>query len=61
MSSVVTFDSQRSQDASLDVKGMATQLGLNLAISIGVVMGFQLLRPRNSCTFWSFCFAEKVS
>ncbi|CAO3677390.1 unnamed protein product [Umbelopsis ramanniana] len=51
MSSVVTFDSQRSQDASLDVKGMATQLGLNLAISIGVVMGFQLLRPRNSLIY----------
>lgn len=54
MSSVVSFDSQRSQDAALDVKGMATQLGINLAISIGVLMGFQLLRPKNSCKLNEF-------
>ncbi|KAG2182334.1 hypothetical protein INT43_007264 [Umbelopsis isabellina] len=51
MSSVVSFDSQRSQDAALDVKGMATQLGINLAISVGVLLGFQLLRPKNTLIY----------
>ncbi|ORX44793.1 DUF221-domain-containing protein [Hesseltinella vesiculosa] len=43
----VSFQDQKSQDSELNIKAMATQIGLNLAIAIAVMVGFCLLRPRN--------------
>lgn len=38
----------KKEDSQLSLTGMATQLGINVAIAIGVLILFNLLRPNNS-------------
>ncbi|KAI7896028.1 uncharacterized protein EV154DRAFT_493252 [Mucor mucedo] len=51
MSVYVPFDDQRKQDASFTIKSMGIQLGINLGTAIVVMIGFSLLRPRNSLVY----------
>lgn len=51
MSVYVSFQSQKEQDAELTVKAMATQLGINLGISLAVLAGFSFLRPRHTLVY----------
>jgi hypothetical protein len=41
--------SEKDSDSQYSLMGMATQLGINVAISVGVILLFNILRPNNSC------------
>ncbi|CAO3612958.1 unnamed protein product [Cunninghamella blakesleeana] len=45
------FQEQKAQEASLDLKAMGIQIGINLAISIIVVTGFCILRPKHNLVY----------
>lgn len=36
------------ENAQLSLTGMATQLGINVGIAVGVLLVFNILRPNNS-------------
>lgn len=38
----------KQEDAELSLTGMGTQLGINVAIAVGVLLVFSILRPNNS-------------
>lgn len=38
-----------AENAQLSLTGMATQLGINVGIAVGVLLLFNILRPNNSC------------
>lgn len=38
----------KTEDSQLSLTGMATQLGINVAIALGVLIVFNILRPNNS-------------
>lgn len=40
--------SNKNEDSQLSLTGMATQLGINAAIAVGVLCLFNILRPNNS-------------
>ncbi|KAL1916275.1 uncharacterized protein VTP21DRAFT_5892 [Calcarisporiella thermophila] len=48
MSDVFDFKNQVKADAKVTLTGMLTQLGINVAITIGVAFAFSILRPHNS-------------
>ncbi|OAD72878.1 hypothetical protein PHYBLDRAFT_113255, partial [Phycomyces blakesleeanus NRRL 1555(-)] len=50
MSSLTDLERQ-SQDSKLSLTGMASQLGINIGISFGVLMVFNVLRPNNSLVY----------
>ncbi|KAI8379715.1 uncharacterized protein BYT42DRAFT_569744 [Radiomyces spectabilis] len=53
-SSMASLDDIRQQqkvDAKLGLTGLATQLGINCAMSFGVLMAFNILRPNNSLVY----------
>ncbi|KAL9540676.1 hypothetical protein PS6_010653 [Mucor atramentarius] len=37
-----------AENAQLSLTGMATQLGINVGIAVGVLLVFNILRPNNS-------------
>jgi hypothetical protein len=45
MSVYYSFQEQRQQDASLTIKAMGIQLGINVGTAAAVMIGFSLLRP----------------
>ncbi|KAI9348870.1 hypothetical protein BD770DRAFT_395139 [Pilaira anomala] len=51
MSIYVPFDDQKKQDASFTLQSMGIQLGVNIGTAIVVMIGFSLLRPRNSLVY----------
>ncbi|KAG2229590.1 hypothetical protein INT48_001901 [Thamnidium elegans] len=51
MSVYVPWDDQKKQDASFTIKSMGIQLGVNIGTAIVVMIGFSLLRPRNSLVY----------
>lgn len=36
-------------NGKMDLTGLATQLGINAAIAVGVILAFNILRPNHSC------------
>ncbi|KAG2232117.1 hypothetical protein INT48_006794 [Thamnidium elegans] len=44
-------NSNKTEDSQLSLTGMATQLGINAAIAVGVLVLFNILRPNNSRKF----------
>ncbi|KAI7902227.1 uncharacterized protein BX663DRAFT_512192 [Cokeromyces recurvatus] len=52
MSSIyVPFEDQKKQDASITLRAMGIQLGINVGTALAVMIGFSLLRPRNSLVY----------
>ncbi|KAI8078269.1 uncharacterized protein B0P05DRAFT_470831, partial [Gilbertella persicaria] len=51
MSVYVSFEEQRKQDASFTIQSMGIQLGINVGTAIIVMIGFSLLRPRNTLVY----------
>ncbi|KAI9320024.1 hypothetical protein BX666DRAFT_1853740, partial [Dichotomocladium elegans] len=47
----VSLQEQESTDATLSLKAMGTQLGINLGISLAVMAGFSLLRPHHTLVY----------
>ncbi|KAI9308758.1 hypothetical protein BJ944DRAFT_236715 [Cunninghamella echinulata] len=46
-----TFQEQKAHEANLDLKAMGIQIGINLGISILVVTGFCILRPKHNLVY----------
>ncbi|KAL0089219.1 hypothetical protein F4703DRAFT_1940730 [Phycomyces blakesleeanus] len=58
----VSLSEQKQQDATLTIKSMAIQLGINLAVALVVLAGFSWVRPRHSLVYApkaKFSSAEK--
>ncbi|KAI9247530.1 hypothetical protein BY458DRAFT_551082 [Sporodiniella umbellata] len=51
MSTYISFEDQRAQDASFTIKAMGIQLGINAATALAVMIGFSFLRPRNTLVY----------
>ncbi|RCH89675.1 hypothetical protein CU097_004541 [Rhizopus azygosporus] len=51
MSIYFSYDEQRKQDATFTVKSMGIQLGINLGTAIVTMIGFSILRPRNTLVY----------
>ena len=51
MNVYVPFQDQKKTDATLTLKAMGTQLGINLAVSLLVLAGFSFLRPRHTLVY----------
>ncbi|KAI8137874.1 hypothetical protein BJV82DRAFT_633604 [Fennellomyces sp. T-0311] len=51
MNVYVPFQDQKKTDATLTLKAMGTQLGINLGISLLVMAGFSFLRPRHTLVY----------
>ncbi|KAI9481246.1 MAG: hypothetical protein EXX96DRAFT_208426 [Benjaminiella poitrasii] len=51
MSIYVPFQDQQKQDASITIKAMGIQLGINIGTAVVVLIGFSLLRPRNTLVY----------
>lgn len=51
MNVYVSFEDQKKQDANLNIKAMATQFGINLGVSVAVILAFNFLRPRNTLVY----------
>ncbi|KAI9032519.1 hypothetical protein CLU79DRAFT_726710 [Phycomyces nitens] len=58
----VSLTEQKQQDATLTIKSMGIQLGINLAVALVVLAGFSWVRPRHSLVYApkaKFSLAEK--
>lgn len=45
MSTYISYEDQRKQDASFTIKAMGIQLGINAATALVTIIGFSILRP----------------
>ncbi|KAG1469807.1 hypothetical protein G6F56_003045 [Rhizopus delemar] len=51
MSTYISFEDQRKQDASFTIKAMGIQLGINAATALVTMACFSFLRPRNTLVY----------
>jgi hypothetical protein len=45
----VDLVNNENSNGQMDLTGLATQLGINAAIAVGVILAFNILRPNHSC------------
>lgn len=47
----ISFEDQKHQEADLTIKAMATQIGINLGISVIITITFCILRPKHTLVY----------